>query len=101
MVLAALEEHLLPSLTRETAAQLGLDAREALARACGDGAWNYVCHAPWRPANTEDQDFDVRIVAAVSGSPATFVALDSQGELVDFIQCHTIGRHLGSGSGRR
>ena len=99
VVLAALEEHLLPSLTRETAAQLGLDAREALARACGDGAWNYVCHAPWRPANTEDQDFDVRIVAAVSGSPATFVALDSQGELVDFIQCHTIGRHLGSGSG--
>ena len=99
VVLAALEEHLLPSLTRETAAQLGLDARDALARACGDGAWNYVCHAPWRPANTEDQDFDVRIVAAVSGSPATFVALDSQGELVDFIQCHTIGRHLGSGSG--
>jgi transcription elongation factor SPT6 len=95
VIRAALEEHLLPTFSRETASQLALDARDALNRACADGAWNYICHAPWRPANTEDQDIEVRVVAAVSGSPATFVALDSAGELVDFIQCHTLGRNIG------
>ena len=97
VIRAALDEHLLPTLSRETAAQLGLDARDALSRAAGEGAWSYICSAPWRPANTVDKDMEVRVVAAVSGSPATFVALDSSGELVDFIQCHTLGRNVGTG----
>jgi transcription elongation factor SPT6 len=99
VIQSALDEHLLPALTRETGRSLGLDARDALARFCAEGAWNFINSAPWRPANMEDNDIEVRVIAAVSGSPATFVALDSTGELMDFIQCHTIGRSLGGPRG--
>lgn len=97
VIRAAYEENLKPSLERETLTQLGLDARDALMNVCADTIWAYMSYAPWRPPNTEEFDTEVRIVAAVSGLPATFVALDTSGELVDFIECHTLGRNIGNG----
>lgn len=90
----ALNEHLLPAATRDFASMLGQDARDHMARTCSEGAWSYIYCAPWQPPRAEEE-IDVRVVAAVAGSPATFVALDTAGELVDYIQCHTIGRNLG------
>jgi len=90
----ALNEHLLPAATRDFATMLGQDARDYMARACAEGAWSFMFFAPWQPPRAEEH-IDVRVVAAVAGSPATFVALDAAGELVDFIQCYTIGRNIG------
>ena len=95
-----IRRHLVKSLTREAAVCLEREALVAVRRECGEALWRRISVAPWRPEiredqvdEYEDQNIDVRVLAAVWGPgdpPTTFAMLDAEGELVDFLQCPNI-----------
>ncbi|EFN54675.1 hypothetical protein CHLNCDRAFT_58171 [Chlorella variabilis] len=88
----AVRDFLLPLMEREARARLAGMARSAALDEAGDKLWGYASQAPLQVKLVDDDEVEperrVMAVCYGPGTPATtFVMLDPQGNLVDFLYC--------------